>query len=97
MSAIEPSLKRSATNVANETVVALRIKSADFNALGEEFPWIWLPIAQELARRLFQRNDLIRPPNEYPKLFIISSVEALPIALEIHAQLRHDVFCAPGS
>ena len=92
MAAIEPSLKRSATLVALDTVVALKLKSADFNAIGEEFPQIWLPIARELCRRLFQRNDLIRPPNEYPKLFIISSAEALEVAREIQAQLEHDVF-----
>jgi CRP/FNR family transcriptional regulator, cyclic AMP receptor protein len=92
MAAIEPSQKRSATNVAHDTVVALRVKSAAFQVLGEEFPQIWLAIARELSRRLLQRNDLIRPPNEYPKLFIISSAEALEVAREIQAQLERDVF-----
>ena len=94
MAAIEPSLKRSATIVAHDTVVALRLKSADFNSIGEDFPQIWLPIARELSRRLFQRNDLIPPPNEYPKLFIISSRESLDVAHEIQSQLQHDVFSA---
>ncbi|MGC1259022.1 MAG: cyclic nucleotide-binding domain-containing protein, partial [Candidatus Acidiferrales bacterium] len=80
MAAIEPSLKRSATLVAHDTVVALKLKSVDFNSIGEEFPQIWLPIAREVSRRLFQRNDLIRRPNEYPKLFIISSAEELDFA-----------------
>jgi CRP/FNR family cyclic AMP-dependent transcriptional regulator len=92
MAAIEPSQKRSATVLALETVVALKLKSVDFGTVGEEFPQIWLPIAQELSRRLFQRNDLIPPPNEYPKLFIISSVEALTVAHEIQTQLHHTVF-----
>lgn len=92
MAAIEPSQKRSATIVANDTVVALKLKSADFHAIGEEFPQVFLSIARELARRLLQRNDLIRPPNESPKLFIISSAEALNVAREIQAELERDVF-----
>jgi CRP/FNR family transcriptional regulator, cyclic AMP receptor protein len=94
MAAIEPAQKRSATVVAHDTLVALKLKSADFNAVGEEYPQIWLPIAREVSRRLLQRNDLIPPPNEYPKLFIISSTEALEIAHEIQSQLQHDVFSA---
>jgi predicted nucleotide-binding protein len=35
---------------------------------------------------------MIQPPNEFPKLFIISSSEALPVANELRAQLEHDVF-----
>jgi CRP/FNR family transcriptional regulator, cyclic AMP receptor protein len=92
MAAIEPSLKRSATIVAHDTVVALKLTSADFNSIGEDFPQIWLPIARELSRRLNQRNDLIPMPNEYPKLFIISSTEALNVAREVQAQLERDVF-----
>ena len=94
MAAIESAQKRSATVVAHDTLVALKLKSVDFNTVGEEYPQIWLPIARELSRRLLQRNDLIPPPNEYAKLFIISSTEALEIAHEIQSQLQHDVFSA---
>jgi CRP/FNR family cyclic AMP-dependent transcriptional regulator len=92
MAAIEPAQKRAATVVAHDTVVALKLNNAAFMSIGNAHPQIWLPIARELSRRLHQRNDLIPPPNEYPKLFIISSTEALPVAREIQAQLEHDVF-----
>jgi predicted nucleotide-binding protein len=92
MAAIEPTLKRSATVVANETVVALKLASATFMAIGNTFPQIWLPMARELSRRLHQRNSMILPPNEFPKLFIISSSEALPVATELRGQLEHAVF-----
>jgi len=38
-------------------------------------------VARELARRLYQRNSMIPQPNEAPKLFIISSSEAIAIAV----------------
>lgn len=92
MAAIEPSLQRSATVVATETVVALKLTSTAFMALGVRFPQIWLPIAQELSRRLYQRNTTIPVPNAAPKLFIISSSEAKPIAYAIRDGLKSDVF-----
>jgi predicted nucleotide-binding protein len=92
MAAIEPSQKRSADVIAHDTVVALKLTNAQFMNLGRSFPQIWLPIARELSRRLFQKNDLIPPPNEFPKLFIISSTEALTVAETIRASLEHDVF-----
>ena len=92
MAAIEPSQKRSADVVAHDSVVALRLTNAQFMALGRRFPQIWLPLARELSRRLFQRNELIPSPNEYPKLFIISSTEALKVADTIRASLELDVF-----
>jgi predicted nucleotide-binding protein len=49
-------------------------------------------MARELSRRVFQRNELISAPNEYPKLFIISSSEALGVANAIRTSLEHDVF-----
>lgn len=97
MAAIERTLKRSATVVANDKVVALKLTSNAFIALGKVYPQIWLPMARELSRRLYQRNILIQPPNEFPKLFIISSSEALPVAKELRAQLEHDVSARFGT
>jgi CRP/FNR family cyclic AMP-dependent transcriptional regulator len=92
MAAIEPSLRRSATVLALEKVLALKITSAKFMEVGEKFPQAWLPLAKELTRRLHQRNTTIWVPNEAPKLFIISSSEAKAIAHGVRAGLEHDVF-----
>jgi predicted nucleotide-binding protein len=91
MAAIEPAQKRSATVIAHDTVVALRFSGAQFRMLGSEYPQIWLPIARELSRRLYERNKLIPRPNEYPKLFIMCSTEALEVGRAIQAQLERDV------
>jgi CRP/FNR family cyclic AMP-dependent transcriptional regulator len=92
MAAIEPAQPRSVDVVAHDTVVTLKLNNSDFMFLGREHPEIWLPIARELSRRLYQRNDLIPPPNEFAKLFIISSTEALDVATAIRTSLEHDVF-----
>jgi CRP/FNR family cyclic AMP-dependent transcriptional regulator len=44
MAAIEPTLKRSATVVANDKVVSLKIPSATFMTIGNTYPQIWLPM-----------------------------------------------------
>lgn len=92
MAAIEPSQRRSASVFAEDTVVAIRMSGAEFSALADKFPGlIWKSVAQELSRRLFDRNRLMVTPNEKPRMFIMSSVEGLDIANEIQAGLQHDV------
>jgi CRP/FNR family transcriptional regulator, cyclic AMP receptor protein len=92
MAAIESSLPRSATVLALETCVALKLTSANFVAVGDQFPQIWLRLAQELSKRLMQRNRTISQPNTAPRLFIISSSEAKAIAHALRDGLEHDVF-----
>jgi CRP/FNR family transcriptional regulator, cyclic AMP receptor protein len=92
MAAIEPSLPRAATIVALEPVTAFKVSSAEFLHVGRSYPQIWLPIAQELSLRLYQRNLTISVPNSAPKLFIISSSEAKGIAHAVRAGLEHEVF-----
>lgn len=89
MAAIEPSLKRSATVVPAGTVVALRLSSPDFMELGRRFPKIWLPIAQEVSRRLNRRNATIPVPNaapvrlRYPRLFSHFANSLMPKAPDV--------------
>lgn len=92
MAAIEPSLPRSATVTVLESAVVLKLSSAAFLSVGHSFPELWLPIAQELSKRLHQRNKTIYPPNKAPKLFIMSSSEALKIAHALRSGLEKDVF-----
>jgi CRP/FNR family transcriptional regulator, cyclic AMP receptor protein len=92
MAAIEPALPRSATVLALETCVALKLSSVNFVAVCDLFPQIGLRLAQELSRRLTQRNRTISQPNTAPRLFIISSSEAKPIAHALRDGLERDVF-----
>jgi predicted nucleotide-binding protein len=92
MAAIEPSLPRSATVRAMESTVALKVPNAPFLEIADAHPKIFLPLAQDLSRRLYQRNDTIAQPNRSAKLFIISSSEANDIAHTLRAGLEHDVF-----
>lgn len=92
ISAIEPSLKRSATILAQDTVVALKVPSSAIVKIANSRPDVWPAIARVLARRLHQRNDHIPEPHESPKLFIISSAESLHIADKVAALLDRDVF-----
>jgi CRP-like cAMP-binding protein len=62
MAAVEPAQKRSASVIAQDTLVVLKVSSADFMSIGRDHPQIWLPMVRELSRRLYQRNrDILRP------------------------------------
>lgn len=93
MSAIDSANPRSATVTASGIVVALKVPAVRFVEICDKHNGTWKFIARELSNRLFDRNRLIKRPNEKPKLFIISSVEALPVAREISSGLQHD--CLP--
>ncbi|HET7086952.1 MAG TPA: TIR domain-containing protein [Rhizomicrobium sp.] len=92
MAAIEPTLPRSATVRALETTVALKVSNAAFLDIAEAYPKMYQPLARDLAQRLYQRNDTIAEPNQFPKLFIISSSEALDLAHALREGLDGRVF-----
>lgn len=89
MSAIHPANPRSATVTAITPVVALKVPAVKFIEICDQHEGTWKFIAGELSNRLFDRNRLIKPPNDKPKVFIMSSVEALDIATEIQSGLQH--------
>jgi CRP/FNR family cyclic AMP-dependent transcriptional regulator len=91
MAAIEPAQARSASIFAHDTVVALKVTNTQFLRIAADHPEVWQPLARELARRLLERNKLIAVPNDSPRLFIISSAEALAIAQELQKGLDRDV------
>lgn len=92
MSAIEPSQARTATVVADEDSVICKLSEPQLVNIGRRHGDIWHFFAQELVRRLAQRNALLNPPRENIQVFVMSSTEALDIAREIQNHFLHDSF-----
>lgn len=92
MAAIDSGATRSATVRAKTIVVALKVEEPAFRATFDVHPIAYRPLAQLLAHRLRQRSMFVQPPNARPVLFIGCSTEALQIANEIQAGLKHDSF-----
>lgn len=92
MAAIEPTQATSADCVASEPITAIRMSSSAFSQLANEFPSIYRAVARELARRLRERNSTIGRYRPRVRIFIISSVEALPVARAIQSAFEHDPF-----
>lgn len=92
MSALVPTATRSATVVATEPTLALKVSAADFRAAADSHPSVWRHVTKQLVERLTQRNQHVRPSHEAALVFIICSTEALPIAREIENQFERDKF-----
>lgn len=90
MSAVNPSIVRSATVTALEPTVALKVSPAGLDRIAEKHPRVYRLIAGELASRLLQRNALIRSPNDRPRIFFICSKEALDVAEGLRHGLCHE-------
>jgi CRP/FNR family transcriptional regulator, cyclic AMP receptor protein len=90
MALIDPSAPRSASVVAIERAVVLKVDEAKFSEIANRFPRLWRILALELADRLRQRNRLVVATNPRPVLFVASSTESLPVARVIQSGLDRD-------
>ncbi|MFM2218281.1 MAG: cAMP regulatory protein [Planctomycetota bacterium] len=89
MALIDCKARRSASVIADETSVVVKISESSFAKVANDYPVLWRRIAIELCDRLRNRNHLVRPPNGKPNVFICSSVEYLVIAEQIQLGLQH--------
>lgn len=94
MAAIEPAQPRAASVIPVESSVLLKVSEGEFSAAAEQFPDVWRRIAATLARRLSERNHLVTAQREQVRVFIMSSVEALPVVDLLIKQFAHDPFLA---
>ncbi|MBY5721892.1 cyclic nucleotide-binding domain-containing protein [Rhizobium leguminosarum] len=92
MAAIQPTQKRSATVVAQTSIVVAKLTEPQFADIANRHPQLYRAIAQELSRRLMERNKLVGVHRDKIRVFIISSVEGLPIARAIQDAFEHDPF-----
>lgn len=92
MAAIQPTQKRSASVIAADDAVVGKLPEDVFSELGSRYPDMYRFIAQELSRRLLQRNALVNAFRDKIRVFIISSAEALPIARAVQNAFAHDPF-----
>jgi predicted nucleotide-binding protein len=90
-SMIDPTARRNATAKALETSVVLTIPEDVFSAFANQNPDLWRRIAIELSRRLTERTKLTPVPRSEPVMFLGCSTEALGLAQEIQASMKHDI------
>ena len=92
MAAIQPTQARSASVVTAEQTVVLKLSEAAFAVLAEKYTFIYKSVAQELSRRLHSRNAQVGAYRARTKVFIISSVESLPVARLLEDAFEYDNF-----
>jgi predicted nucleotide-binding protein len=90
MTAIEPAQKRSATVIAVEKSVVLKVTEAQLTQIGQQHPNVWRSFAKELSARLLERNSMVSAARPEIRIFIMSSSEALKIAQALQASLSHE-------
>lgn len=92
MAAVQPTQIRSATVVAAEPSVVARVSAARLEDLAEQFPQIHRYVAQELARRLYQRNDHIGSARDRTKVLVLASPQAAAAAQVVQETLACEGF-----
>lgn len=88
--AINNEIRRTATVIADEEVIALKCDSqALINAANQHWR-IWQLLAIELTRKLEQRNQLISKVNDRPKIFMVAAKERTEVGEELRLALSSD-------
>lgn len=81
MAVIDARQKRSASIIAKEDCVVALVPEADFTRVANKHPELWKRLAKQVACRLRQRLEGVRPRNTIPCVFIGSSTESKKAAL----------------
>lgn len=94
MALLDPTARRSATLIARERTVALKLPEAVVTRIAATYPGFWRRLAVEISTRMRERTKFIREPNVVPVVFIGSSSEALAEANHMSRALsRHALTC----
>lgn len=92
IAAVDPAQRRSATVIAAEDSVVLKVSDAQVRKLAGEHPKMLEIMLVTANERLVERNALVASCNERPHVLIFSSKDAIAIAREVQSQLRDDDF-----
>lgn len=92
MAAVDPTMLRTATVSAQSEALVARMSEHELSKIGNAHPDVFRHLAVLMAQKLQQRNRLVRPVHAKIRVFLISSVEALPIARAVHNAFSHDDF-----
>lgn len=92
MAAVDPTMRRTAQVIATGETVVASLPELKLSELGVSYPDVFRHLAVLMAKKLEQRNRLVRPTHVKTRVFLISSVEALPIARAVHNAFSYDDF-----
>ena len=88
MALLDPTARRSASVIAKERTVVLKVTEPEITAIAAQYPQLWRRLAVELAARLRERSQFITQPHAVPVIFVGSSSEALTEATWVSGSLN---------
>ena len=94
MALIDPTARRSASVIAVEQTVLVKIAEARFSPIANKYPQLWRRLALELGNRLRERGHHVPLRNLKSKVFLGSAAENLAIPRAIQTGLSHDPLIA---
>lgn len=91
MAIVDSSSRRTASVIATEPSIVLRVAEGAFIHLANRNPQVWRALANKLCHRLDERKKFHREPNSKAILFIGSSTEQLPIAEALATSIPDEI------
>jgi len=90
MAAVQPNQRRSASVISTEEAAVAKLSKEAFARVASRYPVIYQSIAQELSRRLYQRNTLVNIFRDKSRVLVVAAPDALPIARAIQHGFAND-------
>lgn len=87
MAVIDVQQKRCASIVAKEDCVVASVTEADFARIARKYPELWRRLVKQVADRLRERLEGVRPRIIVPRVFIGSSTESKKAAMAVKKAL----------
>lgn len=92
IAAVDPTMRRTADVFAATEGLVASLTEEDLSKVSVVHPEVFRHIAVLMGQKLKQRNDRVRATHTKTRVFLISSLESLPIARAVHNAFAHDAF-----